>query len=187
MRLPSTLQQLVLIFARLFHTYPEEIIELLTETSVESRISLKVLLDKWLLQQPLFSGTYTKTVTMTALLKMFMMRDSRVESLLVVGYNPSHKNIKSEVNAPFKILSTLLRFLASESKEKVKKGDAKFAPNGERLDTHEDYNDLYDDDDDNGSQFDDSFRYGESDDDGCSKARTTDARADANLYRRRSS
>ena len=58
--------------------------------------------------------------TLTALLKLYMMRDSRVESLLVVGYNPSHKNIKSEVNAPFKMLSTLLRFLASENKDKDK-------------------------------------------------------------------
>ena len=103
-------------------------------------------------------------VTLMALLKLFMMRDSRLESLLVVGFNPSHKNIKSEVNAPFKILSTLLRFLASENKEKVKT-EGKFAPNGERLDTVEGYNELYDDENDNGSNFNDSFRYGDSDDD----------------------
>ena len=38
---------------------------------------------------------------------------------------------------------------------------------GERLDTVEGYNDLYDDeaDPDDGSHFEDSFRYGESDDD----------------------
>jgi hypothetical protein len=35
---------------------------------------------------------------------------------MVIGYNPSHSNINSEVNAPFKILSTLLRFLENESK-----------------------------------------------------------------------
>jgi hypothetical protein len=43
------------------------------------------------------------------------MRDSRIESLMVIGYNPSHSNINSEVNVPFKILSTLLRFINSES------------------------------------------------------------------------
>ena len=43
-----------------------------------------------------------------------MMRDSRIESLMVIGYNPSHSNINSEVNAPFKILSTLLRFIDNE-------------------------------------------------------------------------
>mmetsp|Transcript_11745 Transcript_11745/g.17999 ORF Transcript_11745/g.17999 Transcript_11745/m.17999 type:complete len:152 (-) Transcript_11745:250-705(-) len=43
-----------------------------------------------------------------------MMKDSRIESLMVIGYNPSHSNINSEVNAPFKILSTLLRFIENE-------------------------------------------------------------------------
>jgi hypothetical protein len=33
---------------------------------------------------------------------------------MVIGYNPSHSNINSEVNAPFKILSTLLRFIENE-------------------------------------------------------------------------
>jgi len=45
-----------------------------------------------------------------------MMRDSRIESLMVIGYNPSHSNINSEVNAPFKILSTLLRFIDTEAR-----------------------------------------------------------------------
>ena len=115
-RMPSTLQSLILVFARLIQTNPKEIVELLSETSVDNRISLKVVLDKWLLQQPLFRGTYTKTVTLTALLKLFMMRDSRIESLMVIGYNPSHSNVNSEVNAPFKILSTLLRFMKNEEK-----------------------------------------------------------------------
>lgn len=43
------------------------------------------------------------------------MKDSRIESLMVIGYNPSHSNINSEVNAPFKMLSLLLRFLENES------------------------------------------------------------------------
>lgn len=112
--MPSSLQSLILIFARLIQSYPSEIIELLLETSVDNRISLKIVLDKWLLQQPLFRGHYTKTVTLTALLKLFLIRDSRIESLMVIGYNPSHSNINSEVNVPFKILSTLLRFLNTD-------------------------------------------------------------------------
>jgi hypothetical protein len=55
-------------------------------------------------------------VTLTALLKLFLIRDSRIESLMVIGYNPSHSNINSEVNVPFKILSTLLRFLNTDFK-----------------------------------------------------------------------
>lgn len=74
------------------------------------------MLDKWLLQQPLFRGAYTRTVTISSLLKMFKARDPRVETLMVIGYNPSHSNINSEVNAPFKMLSLLLRFLENESK-----------------------------------------------------------------------
>ncbi len=33
---------------------------------------------------------------------------------MVIGYNPSHSNVNSEVNAPFKILSIMLRYLESE-------------------------------------------------------------------------
>jgi len=33
---------------------------------------------------------------------------------MVIGYNPSHSNVNSEVNAPFKILSIMLRFLDNE-------------------------------------------------------------------------
>ena len=44
------------------------------------------------------------------------MRDPLIETLMVIGYNPSHSNINSEVNAPFKMLSLMLRFLENESK-----------------------------------------------------------------------
>lgn len=33
---------------------------------------------------------------------------------MVIGYNPSHSNVNSEVNAPFKILSLMLRYLDNE-------------------------------------------------------------------------
>lgn len=47
---------------------------------------------------------------------MFLMGDPLIETLMVIGYNPSHSNINSEVNAPFKMLSLMLRFLENESK-----------------------------------------------------------------------
>jgi len=47
-------------------------------------------------------------------LKLFNLRDPRIESLMVIGYNPSHSNVNSEVNAPFKILSLMLRYLDNE-------------------------------------------------------------------------
>jgi hypothetical protein len=37
---------------------------------------------------------------------------------MVIGYNPSHSNINSEVNAPFKILSLMLRYLENETSPK---------------------------------------------------------------------
>lgn len=88
----------------------------LSETSIDNRISLKIVLDKWLLQQPLFRGTYTRTVTLISLMSLLLIRDPRIEILMVIGYNPSHSNVNSEVNAPFKILSTLLRFIDNELK-----------------------------------------------------------------------
>ena len=48
-RIPSIVQSLVLVYARLFHSNMKEIIEFLGETSFNNRISLKILLDKWLL------------------------------------------------------------------------------------------------------------------------------------------
>lgn len=33
---------------------------------------------------------------------------------MVIGYNPSHSNVNSEVNAPFKILSLMLRYIDNE-------------------------------------------------------------------------
>ena len=104
----------MLIFARLIHSHPKEIVEFLSETSIDNRISLKIVLDKWLLQQPLFRGYYTKNTTFSALLKLFVQRDPSIESLMVIGYNPSHSNVNSEVNAPFKILSLMLRYLENE-------------------------------------------------------------------------
>jgi len=33
---------------------------------------------------------------------------------MVIGYNPSHSNVNSEVNAPFKMISLMLRYLENE-------------------------------------------------------------------------
>jgi hypothetical protein len=48
-RIPSIVQSLVIVYARLIHKNVKEIIGFLSETSVNNRISLKILLDKWLL------------------------------------------------------------------------------------------------------------------------------------------
>jgi hypothetical protein len=119
--MPSIIQSLVLIYARLFMLIPTELIEFLSETSIDDRISFKILLDKWLLQQALFRGKYTRNATLGALMKLFLLRDSRLETLMVIGYDPSHSNVNSEVNAPFKILSVIVRFLEAEATGRGKK------------------------------------------------------------------
>jgi importin-9 len=49
-RMPSIVQSLILIIARLVQTNPKQIVQFLSETSIDNRISLKIVLDKWLLQ-----------------------------------------------------------------------------------------------------------------------------------------
>lgn len=49
-----------------------------------------------------------------ALIKLFLLKDQTLESLLVLAYNPSHTNVGNAVNAPFKIFSTLIRGLDNE-------------------------------------------------------------------------
>ena len=114
-------------------------------------------------------------MTLSALQKLFFLRDSRIESLMVIGYNPSHSNINSEVNAPFKILSTLLRFVENEKtggkytggpidldlyeesansfgNYQMQRADNRVIGH-ERLDTMEGQNDLYYDEEDEEGEF----------------------------------
>lgn len=49
-----------------------------------------------------------------ALSKLFLLRDKRIDNLLVIGFNPSHTNVNNDVNAPLKILATLIRCLKNE-------------------------------------------------------------------------
>lgn len=58
-----------------------------------------------------------------ALSKLFLLRDKRVDNLLVIGFNPSHTNINNDVNAPLKILATLIRCLNNEIGSKGEEAD----------------------------------------------------------------
>eukprot|EP00826_Nyctotherus_ovalis_P040123 TRINITY_DN3913_c0_g1_i6.p2 TRINITY_DN3913_c0_g1~~TRINITY_DN3913_c0_g1_i6.p2 ORF type:complete len:341 (-),score=90.89 TRINITY_DN3913_c0_g1_i6:117-1139(-) len=120
-RMPSVVQSLVVLLSLLFIKNSKDVLQLLTETSIDNRISLKILLDRWLLHQALFRGPFTKVVTYSALIQLFTMKDPRIENLMVITYNPSHTNVNSEVNAPFKILCTLLRCVDNETNAKVVK------------------------------------------------------------------
>lgn len=119
--MPSIVQSMVLVYSRLLILYPSDIFKFLTTFTVENRIGLKVLIDKWLLHQPLFRGKYFKNLSIKALTILYSSKDPIIESLMVINYDPSHSNASVEVNAPFKILSVLIRCLHNEIlQEKMK-------------------------------------------------------------------
>lgn len=121
-KMPSIVQSLVLVYSRLLNLFPNDILKFLTTIQVENKVGLKILIDKWLLHQPLFRGNYFKNVSIKALTILFEIKNSIVETLMVIGYDPSHSNASVEVNAPFKILSVLIRCLNNEIlQEKMKK------------------------------------------------------------------
>lgn len=112
--MPSIVQSLVLVFSRLLIQNPSKVMEYLRNASIEGRPALKILIDKWLLHQPLFRGVYFKNISIMALAQLYALKNEIVESLMVIGYDPSHKTASVEVNAPLKILSILLRCLKNE-------------------------------------------------------------------------
>ena len=57
---------------------------------------------------------YSKLCRFMALSRLFLLNDKRVDNLLVIGFNPSHTNVNNDVNAPLKILATLIRCLDNE-------------------------------------------------------------------------
>jgi hypothetical protein len=120
-KMPSIVQSLILNFSRFLIMYPPEIINFLTKFHIENKVGLKILIDKWLLHQPLFSGRHFKNVSVKALTILYEMKNEIVETLMVIGYDPSHSTASVEVNAPFKILSVLIRCLNNEIlQEKLK-------------------------------------------------------------------
>ena len=156
-KMPSIVQSLILVYSRFIVKYPIDTLNFLISIQVENRVGLKVLIDKWLLHQPLFRGKYFKNISIKALSVLYSMKNSIVESLMVIGYNPSHSVASVEVNAPCKILSVLIRCLNNEiMQEKIKNKKT----NLDDLD-NEDDRDNYDDNedkDDNNANEDDEFK-----------------------------
>ena len=156
-KMPSIVQSLILVYSRFIVKYPIDTLNFLISIQVENRVGLKVLIDKWLLHQPLFRGKYFKNISIKALSVLYSMKNSIVESLMVIGYNPSHSVASVEVNAPCKILSVLIRCLNNEiMQEKIKNKKT----NLDDLD-NEDDRDNYDDNedrDDNNANDDDEFK-----------------------------
>ena len=153
-KMPSIVQSLILVYSRFIVKYPIDTLNFLISIQVENRVGLKVLIDKWLLHQPLFRGKYFKNISIKALSVLYSMKNSIVESLMVIGYNPSHSVASVEVNAPCKILSVLIRCLNNEiMQEKIKNKKT----NLDDLD-NEDDRDNYDDNEDKDENNDDDFK-----------------------------
>jgi len=120
-KMPSIVQSLILNFSRFLIIYPNDILLFLTKFQVENKVGLKILIDKWLLHQPLFRGKFFKNLSVKALTILYEIKNEIVETLMVIGYDPSHSTASIEVNAPFKILSVLIRCLNNEIlQEKIK-------------------------------------------------------------------
>ena len=137
-KMPSIVQSLILNFSRFLVIYPNDILKFLTKFQIENKVGLKILIDKWLLHQPLFRGKHFKNVSVKALTILFEIKNEIVETLMVIGYDPSHSTASVEVNAPFKILSVLIRCLNNEilqEKMKLIKNDY------DNLDFENNYND----------------------------------------------
>ena len=142
-KMPSIVQSLILVYSRFLTKFPNDTLNFLISIQVENRVGLKVLIDKWLLHQPLFRGKYFKNISIMALSNLYSMKNSIVESLMVIGYNPSHSTASVEVNAPCKILSVLIRCLNNEiMQEKIKKEKTNY----DDMDD-DDYHEDHDDDD----------------------------------------
>ena len=154
-KMPSIVQSLILVFSRFIVKYPIDTLNFLISIQVENRVGLKVLIDKWLLHQPLFRGKYFKNISIKALSVLYSMKNSIVESLMVIGYNPSHSVASVEVNAPCKILSVLIRCLNNEiMQEKIKNKKT----NLDDLDNEDDRDNYDDNEDDNNANDDDEFK-----------------------------
>ena len=154
-KMPSIVQSLILVYSRFIVKFPIDTINFLTTIQVENRIGLKVLIDKWLLHQPLFRGKYFKNISIKALSVLYSMKNSIVESLMVIGYNPSHSAASVEVNAPCKILSVLIRCLKNEiMQEKIKTEKTNYDNLEE--DQDDNYNNKYNFDEDDNEYKDES-------------------------------
>lgn len=74
-----------------------------------------MLLDKWLLHQPRFTGKAVRALTLRALGTLIGLARSELDALIVLGTRPSHTaGPFSEARLPVKIVSLVVGTLAQE-------------------------------------------------------------------------
>ena len=112
--IPSTNQGIIIYFSYLFITNFDDLIEFLIKLQINTKSGLKILFDHWLLHQPKFIGSLTKSITIKALIIIFEKHHSYLEQLYTIAFKPSHRKNSPEVKLPFKILSILIETLIYE-------------------------------------------------------------------------
>ena len=156
--LPSTLQGLSLLFSRFLIKSTLDVLNYLSTTQIDTRMGLKIQMDRWLLHQPKFIGKLTKNTTYLGLTKLFALKDKRLESLLVIGFDPSHTQKSPEVSQPLKVLSTIIRCIDNELKINNRELKASEMADKYRNEYNENYNEdgrlnTINDDDDEDADF----------------------------------
>lgn len=145
-KIPSIVQSLLLTYWRFLILYPLEIIDFLSKFLIENKICLKILIDKWLLNQQLFHGKFFKNISIKGLTILYNLKNNIIESLIVVGFDSSESTGCVELNAPLKILSILIRCLNNEILEEKNKIDDNSELSYMKMNEDENENDDIEDD-----------------------------------------
>ena len=112
--IPSTNQGILIYFAYLLISNFDDLIDFLIKLQISTKSGLKILFDHWLLHQPKFIGSLTKSITIKALILIFEKHHPYLEESYTIAFKPSHRKNSPEVKLPLKILSILIETLIFE-------------------------------------------------------------------------
>jgi len=84
-KLPSLIQPLVLVFARLVHAHTSDVLNFLSSITVENTSALQYVLSVWTKAHTDFQGSYYLKISATALAKLYESNDPRLQNIVVPG------------------------------------------------------------------------------------------------------
>lgn len=119
------IQSLISVFARLSATNPAEVVDFLSQVSIDGTSGLQIVMTKWLENSVNFSGYEDIRQNVTALTKLYQLHEPRLEQVLVKGdlIMPTSNRIMTRskarqnpdqftmVSAPVKIIKVLVEEL----------------------------------------------------------------------------
>jgi len=115
--MPSVIQNLVLIFAKMLITHPSESIDFLHSLNTQSGNGLKVVLGKWALAYPLFNGKKQLDLINYAMIKLISLRNPTIEALNIAGYKSTLMSFDDEVNAVVRLMACLVKSAKNQPKK----------------------------------------------------------------------